>query len=213
MGMSAFARARREMSAVEKVEAERFKAVKDAGGIRAQDDVRAEADKLLPAAAEAQEQALKNIGEKALAPNDEALRNDHAAEIAGRNIEGVHLPKDPVERVTERVPSATQNEKLVPLTSVDSEGPSPALLKAVAKETGTEGIEDQARTVPDADPNAPVSTTGDEVIDGPQVAIPDDWEELHAPEMKDLARNFTKRQVNTKAEAEIVIRRELKKRG
>jgi hypothetical protein len=73
---------------------------------------------------------------------DEPLRRDHAAEIAGRNLEGVQTPKDPVERVRERIPQhETENEKLVPHMQVNQPGPDLEQLNAARREIGIAEVE------------------------------------------------------------------------
>lgn len=154
MGLSSFNRMRRERNPVEKIEAERFKNWNEAHhkSRDTQSDATEVNDKLNAKAAKAEQSAVKAIGEKVEAGLtsgdkkggviDQPLREDHAAEIAGRNIEGVQEPKDPVARRDERIPDGTANEKLVPHTQVDRPGPTAAMVEAAQVESGMPAADD-----------------------------------------------------------------------
>lgn len=154
MGLSGFNRMRRERNQVETIEAERFKIANEARNAArlARDAAREETDAMLPAAAEAEQAAREAIGEKNVAglkTDDLPLRKDHAAEIAGRNVEEVQAPKDPVQARLDRVPEGTVNEQLVEHLSVDQPGPSPELVEAAAKEVGAIPNEDAPKAIED----------------------------------------------------------------
>lgn len=146
MGLASFNRARRSRLEVEKFEAERFKKDNAArwGAHHGVDTDRKQEAKDLEKSRKLEHAASEEIGEKAEEGirmgekeggiADLPLRQDHAAEIAGRTLENNQEPKDPVERVMERIPSGTATEELVEHTQVDQPGPTTALLDAVAKE-------------------------------------------------------------------------------
>lgn len=144
MGLSSFNRMRREKSHVEVIEAERFKIDNEARNQRRvdRDEAKEKTDALQEKAAKAEAEAVAAIGEKNLAGMetkviDQPLRQDHAAEIAGRNLFGVQEPKDPVARVHERIPlEKTANEVLVDHTQVDGAGPTAKMIAAAEKEAG-----------------------------------------------------------------------------
>jgi hypothetical protein len=151
MGLSSFNRMRRSKVEVDKAEAERFKKwnethnatrqARDETSGRAGNDRKEEIRQL-------EAEANKAIGEKVIAGMesaviDEPLRKDHAAEIAGRNLEGVQTPKDPVERVEERIPQhETANEQLVPHMQVNMPGPDLEQLNAAREEVGVKTVEE-----------------------------------------------------------------------
>lgn len=142
MGLSSFNRMRRERNEVEKLEAERFKIANEArhAARKARDEAREQTDAMIPDVRRAEAEAVERIGEKnvaGLTSNDLPMRKDHAAEIAGRNLEDVQAPKDPVERREERVPSGgTANEELVEHMVVDQPGPSPEMVEEAQEEAG-----------------------------------------------------------------------------
>lgn len=154
MGLSSFNRMRRERNPVEKIEAERFKNWNEAHhkGRDVQADATEANDKLNAKAAKAEQEAVKAIGAKVEAGLtsgdkkggviDQPLREDHAAEIAGRNIEDVQEPKDPVARREERIPDGTANEELVPHTQVDRPGPTAEMVDAALVESGLPAASD-----------------------------------------------------------------------
>lgn len=147
MGLSSFNRMRRERAPVEKMEAERFIRWRDErnAGLRRED--RAEREREQYEIWQAEQAAMRRIGAKVevgmeMARQghpvvDEPLRRDHAAEIAGRNLHDVDQPKDPVQRIEERVPEGeTANEQLVPHMSVEVVGPTAEQVRAAEVETG-----------------------------------------------------------------------------
>lgn len=143
MSMSAFNRMRRERKPVEKIEAQRFKnwnAIHNGQALENDESREADAE-LVRQSDEEQAAAVVRIGEKVVQGMkskviDEPLRRDHAAEISGRNLYNVQEPKDPVERIDERIPDSTENEKLAAHTQVDQPGPSKRLLAAAREEAG-----------------------------------------------------------------------------
>lgn len=154
MGLSSFNRMRREKSHVEAIEAARFKIDNQARNQRRldRDEAKEKTDALQEKAAEAEAAVVEAIGEKNLAGLetkviDQPLRQDHAAEIAGRNLFDVQEPKDPLERVHERIQlEKTANEVLVERTQVEGPGPTPKMVAAAEKEAGV------SKDVPDPAP-------------------------------------------------------------
>lgn len=221
MGLSSFNRMRREKAPVETIEAERFKLDNEARQNRRldRDAVHEQNAERNEEAMEAELAAAQRIGEKVeegMKPGvlDEPLRRDHAAEIAGRNIEGVQTPKDPVDRVSERTPQAgTANEKLVPHTPVERKGPTKAQNDAAAKEVGSlpapatadENVAPKGETVEgngagDAEAEAEGSTDA--------VDIPADWEGSHWRTRVALAEKISGRDDVKTEEANDIIKAE-----
>lgn len=170
MGLSAFNRARRSRKEVEKFEAKRFEEDNknrwEGNRLRnpVHDQERVAKDQERSRKLELQ--ASAEIGKKteegikmaeAGGLPDLPLRQDHAAEIAGRNLSGVQTPVPPTERLDERVPASTANEQIVENMSVESKGPSKAKMEAVRKEFLTDPereAEAQAKRAKDPTPNA-----------------------------------------------------------
>jgi hypothetical protein len=150
MGLASFNRMRRERKPVERLEAERFAEWNKRHNERRLDrdntHVELNEDEIQETIREEESAAMGRIGDKVIAGIkegekkngviDKFLREDHAAEIAGRNLVDVDQPKDPVARVDERVPDNTANEKLVAHTSVNRKGPSKAMVEAAQREAG-----------------------------------------------------------------------------
>lgn len=147
MGLSSFNRMRRERNRVETIEAERFKIANEARNKHRleREAAKERGDALLEDAAIAEAEAAAAIGEKnveGLTTDDLPLRKDHAAEIAGRNVEDVQAPKDPVQARLDRVPEGTVNEELVGHMSVDKPGPGADLVEEAQEEAGAVETED-----------------------------------------------------------------------
>jgi hypothetical protein len=221
MGLSSFNRMRRERAAVEKIEAERFKIDNEARNAARLDKEKARSDAtdLLEKAEAAEIAATEAIAEKNRrgqqpGADDLPLRKDHAAEIAGRNIEGAQKPKDPVDRIDERIPQGeTANEKLVEHMSVAGEGPSPELLEAAQKEAGA--LPDAANADEDV---AQKGTTGrvrvPETDDSrAAVNIPDNWGELSWQERRSIASQVSADPITNGEQANAAIEAELKRRS
>jgi hypothetical protein len=144
MGLSAFNRMRREKAPVERMEAERFRADNEMRQRHRNESDGAYADRgeAQDAARAAEKDAVARIGEKMaeamrLPPVDDPLRRDHEAEIVGRNLQDVDQPKDPVQRIDERIPSGDgAAAALLPRTSVEREGPTVGHFAAAAAELG-----------------------------------------------------------------------------
>ena len=133
---------------------------------------------------------------------DEPLRRDHAAEIAGRNLEGVQEPTDPAAHVAERIPAEkTANEKLVPLTGAESDGPTAEQVHAAAKEVG-------ALPAP-AGEGEGVAPKGE----SSGADIPADWEGLHWKTRVSLAEKLSGREDLKTEEANDIISAEVKRRA
>ena len=149
MGLSSFNRMRRSLLKSSEAETERFiennKARWEAHHARAKvmgntpPEKLEELQKLDEEAV--QEIGRKNIegmkmGEEGKLP-DLPLRADHAAEIAGRTPKTSHEEAiSPMERLHERIPEGTANEKLSwEFKGVDEDGPDPELIKAAQVET------------------------------------------------------------------------------
>ncbi|MGU3496356.1 hypothetical protein ACLBXM_20130 [Xanthobacteraceae bacterium A53D] len=210
MGLSSFNRMRRELAAVEKIEAERFKLDNEARhAARAERDEAREAGQDLAAQAErAEAEAVQAIGAKNEAGMETAvpdlpLRQDHAAEIAGRNLDDVQEPKDPVERIDERIPQGeTANEKLVEHMSASQPGPSAELVEAAQREAGA----------------LPEAADGEEGI-APKgetskvVAIPAHWQSLTWQERRSIAAQVSDSPIRNGDDANAAIEAELKRRG
>lgn len=222
MGLSSFNRMRRERAAVEKIEAERFKIDNDARNAARLDKekARSDASDLLEKAEAAEIAATEAIGEKnrqgqESEVDDLPLRKDHAAEIAGRNVEGAQEPKDPVERVDERIPQGeTANEKLVEHMSVAGEGPTPELLEAAQKEAGA--LPDAAPSDEDVAPKG--DTTGRVRVPETNesraaVNIPDNWTDLSWQERRSIASQVSADPITNGEQANAAIEAELKRRG
>lgn len=146
MGLSSFNRARRSMIGVNEIEVERFKEdnAKRWAAHRSLDKTQEEIDEDLETVREAEAKGVAIIGEKVVAgiksgeeggPIDLPLREDHAAEIAGRIVMNTQEPIDLMDRLHERIPDGTANEELVKYTSVEQEGPTPELVAAATVES------------------------------------------------------------------------------
>jgi hypothetical protein len=201
MGLSSFNRMRRERAKVEKIEAERFKADNEArhAARKMRDGVKGDAE-LREKAAQAEHEAVEAIGEKnraGLETNDLPLRQDHAAEIAGRNINGVQEPKDPVARIDERIPDNTPNEKLVEHMSAEDEGPAPALVEAAQEEAGVIARRPRAAETPES---------------RAAVNVPADWQSLSWQERRSLASQLSDDPITNGEQANAAIEAELKRR-
>lgn len=142
MGLAGFNRSRRSRVAVEQAEAKRFKEDNAArwAAIHGQDKKLKDIDAEAEAIRKLESKASDKIGAKAEAGletdvADLPLRQDHAAEIAGRTIEDPQgKPVDPVQRVADRIPSGTATEKLVEHMQVDQKGPTKAMVDAAVEE-------------------------------------------------------------------------------
>lgn len=164
MGLSSFNRMRRERAPVNIMEAERSRLDNEARNARRNDRVAVHDRNKQRVEEIRQEDAAANerIGEKVrkgmqTAIIDEPLRKDHAAEIAGRHLEGVQEPKDPVDRVRERIPQhETANEKLVENMSAELPGPDLAAVAAAREEAGAAPLpETRAEPAEDAPKRRP----------------------------------------------------------
>lgn len=194
MGLASFNRMRRQRNEVEKIEAERFKLSNEArqAGRQAQDMAHRENRDRVEEVREAETAAVEAIGEKnregmETAIIDLPLREDHAAEIAGRNMPDMQSsdPIDPVELRNIRVPEDTANEKLASQMQVDTDGPSKELVNAAAKEVGS---------LPDAAPKGEGVAPQGETIQGEsaeKVSVPADWEDLHWTQQVKLAEQIS----------------------
>lgn len=141
MGMSAFNRARRSRLDVEEEEAKRFeKWHKDHWGAeRLTDKDPDKTDKEVEKIRKLEGAASDLIGEKARQGIlegerggiiDRPLREDHAAEIAGRTqVDGQGEPTSPVDRVRQRIADGSANEELVSHTQVDQPGAPAELIR------------------------------------------------------------------------------------
>jgi len=151
MGLSAFSRARVSQLEVLELEAARFEHWNAAhqAGIRAQDDLQsgAAAEEEIIAIREADEKAVKTIGEKVVAglpenteegePIDRPLREDHVRDMVGRRhvVDPQGPPKSTLERLHDRIPTGmSASVKMVEKTDVDSEGPTKEEVEAAEKE-------------------------------------------------------------------------------
>jgi hypothetical protein len=151
MGMSFFARNRVSRKPVEKFEAERFKEFNEKHWERkaSQDRRRGDDEKDQEKSWKKEVAANEAIGEKTREGmeadvTDMPLRIDHTREIAGRNLEDVQSPKDPVARIDERIPETSKGEKLVPHTSVDAKPASKQAIEDARREV-TEDKSEEAR--------------------------------------------------------------------
>lgn len=163
MGLAGFNRSRRSRLPVEEHEAERFKKDNAArwAAHHGTDTNRKQEEKDLDKGRALEAAAVAEIGEKAEAGieqgerrggiDDLFLRQDHAAEIAGRTLENNQEPKDPVERLRERIPTGTANEEMVKHTQVDQPGPSAKLVEAVILESTPEADRESVKSALKAD--------------------------------------------------------------
>jgi hypothetical protein len=224
MGLSSFNRMRREKAEVEKMEAERFKAWNaqhNASRID-RDNLQKEMLEHTEDLAKAEAEAAERIGEKnregIKRGDDLPLRKDHAAEIAGRNLEGVDEPIDPVERIERRIPQhETANEQLVEHMGVETEGPSAELVQAAAEEVGSVKPESKKKS---EDENLPAAAapgesvapqgetnTGDKSAD---VKVPSDWEDMHWTQQVKLAEDLSGSEVKeTDGKTKVEVAREI----
>ena len=229
MGLSSFNRMRRERKAVEMIEAERSEANLKFlhGRSKERQEVHAQNKERVEEIREAETKASERIRVKALLGQgidpetgeqlakmedvegggartaftiDEPLRKDHAAEMAGRNLQGVQEAKSPTQRLDERIPDGgTAAEELVPHLSVERDGPTAEMVEAARKER-----EDPASAPGASDGGAPEPT--DEQRDA--VEIPDDWQSMSAAERKALASQIAGYDITRAADADPVIRGE-----
>ena len=195
MGLAAFNRMRRERAQVEKHEAERFVRWRDERNARLRQNAGTtrETEREQLEIWREEQAAMQRVGAKVRLGmemvaeghpvTDEPLRRDHAAEIAGRNLQDVDKPKDPRERYDERVPPETTfNEELVPHMSVEHEGPTAEQVRAAEIETGVAPHPD--------DPDQPTTTRADRRRSGTMVARDEDLSrralEVERSEMHDF---------------------------
>lgn len=238
MGLASFNRMRRSKKGVNVAEAERFKIDNEARneGRRLKREVRNANLSRKEELRDLEHDANQNFAEKAIAGTeteviDEPLRRDHAAEIAGRNIEGVQTPMDPVDRVIDRIPDSTANEELVGKTQVNMPGPSLEDVNAARREIG---VREFAEGDTKPKPRSPdeVNAAKEEArerarqerlsrnekarretpLERSQVEIPADWEQAHGNRVKSIASQLTDEPITSKEQAEDVIRSELKRR-
>lgn len=217
MGLSSFNRMRREKAQVETIEAERFKVANEARQRSAlgQVDTFNENAERNEESFKAEMAAVERIGEKVeegMKPGvlDEPLRRDHAAEIAGRNIEGVQEPKDPVERIAERIPQdGTANEELVPHTPVENEGPTAEQVEAAAVEVGA--LPDPATAEENVAPEGETASSAS--ADAETVNIPTGWQDSHWRTRVALAERISGRNDVKSEEANAIIEAEEERRA
>lgn len=234
MGLAAFNRMRRERKAVEMIEAERseenLKYLHSRSALR--QEMHQQLKERVGEIREAEAAASQRIGDKVLIGQgidpatgektgasdqpgfvvDEPLRRDHAAEIAGRNLQGVQEDKSPTQRLDERIPShETAAEQLVPHLTVSNPGPTPEMVEAARLER-----EDPARAPGAADPGSEESVapkgesgTGTDPAGRAAEEIPQGWEGWGAMDRRNLAGRIAGHEISTVKEGDAIIREEL----
>lgn len=227
MGLASFNRMRRERLPVARIETQRFMAAHAADQGRRQDRVgrHTELKASVADVRQAESDAMQRIGAKVeagLDNNDIPLRKDHAAEIEGRNVEGAQQPRNPMDRLNERVPEGqTVNEQLVGTLNADGPGPNPALLQAAREATGR-ADDRQPERKPEgdgvrrrrADKPAPTDAQRAELLaKRSEVEIPANWPDLAWPRKRALAAKVADGPVMNAADVEAAIKAELTRRG
>lgn len=149
MGLASFNRQRRMMRDASLSETKRFEEdnARRWSGHHAQDKRNKVDETALRRTEKAEEAGIKAIGEaneRGIDDGDLEMRKEHAAEIAGRSPksdpQGIVSPTD---RLMERLPDDTSNEKLAEFTSVDGAGPPAELVEQAAVEVmGNSGVEE-----------------------------------------------------------------------
>jgi hypothetical protein len=215
MGLASFNRMRRERAKGEMLEAELFKVHHAARNKARVERVNAHRENKARVEEIRQEDraASERIGEKVRRGletriTDEPMRKDHAAEIAGRNLHGVGLPKDPVQRIEERIPQGTTaNEKLVENMSAELPGPDPAAVDAARREVGA-ALPGERRAAPETRVEASVALT-----ERSRVEVPSNWRDMPWPQRRSLATQFSDGPIHNNEEAVAAIEAELRRRG
>lgn len=243
MGMSFFNRMRRERKPVEMIEAERseqnlkFLHGRSIDRQRVHAENKERVEEIREAEVEASERIrvkaligqgidpdtgeqrekmedVEGLGARTAFTIDEPLRKDHAAEIAGRNLQGVQEIKSPMQRLDERIPSGeTAAEALVPHLSVERDGPTAEMVEAARLER-----EDPAYapggTAPDrnADGKSDESDLESTVEARAGVIIPENWTSLPAAERKELASRLAGYDITRTADGDPIVRDELARR-